>query len=219
MGRSGKKRPFYKNLDDTIEEVGITRRQLSYWRKNELFKPEFGPKAKFFTPRDIQRLEFLKRLIDDLGLPIAIVRRLVAPYDDDEFELAEWNTFLDVENGVLVNCWGALDSLIATAVAGEVIQAVEEWFLTLGLHLLHWTAQSSRSWDIYEARRKELLDRLDRMDRAARIERLDIDEHQFSPRHPDELVPGPDEAELLIDERERRLTPVWAAEKRKLPRF
>jgi DNA-binding transcriptional MerR regulator len=59
-----KKMP-YLDIEDTLEEVGITRRQLNYWIEKELFTPELGADAKKFTARDIKLLKFARRLIVD----------------------------------------------------------------------------------------------------------------------------------------------------------
>src|SRR5437588_775363 len=67
--------PFYKNTRDTLAEVGITNRQLSYWRKEGLLKPELRD-GKRFTESDIEQLNFLKRLIVDFGLSAETVRRM-----------------------------------------------------------------------------------------------------------------------------------------------
>src|SRR4051812_26065294 len=100
-GSEKKKKPFYRNVDDTLEDVGITQRQLGYWRKQGIFNPELGSKAKFFTEDDTKFLRFLKRLIDDLGLPVATVKRLIAPenYWQDEDKIEFWGTFVPPAHG------------------------------------------------------------------------------------------------------------------------
>src|SRR5215212_2765510 len=45
IGELRLRKPFYKNLEDTLDDAGITKRQLGYWRKQGLFVPELGALA------------------------------------------------------------------------------------------------------------------------------------------------------------------------------
>ena len=203
-GSEKKKKPFYRNVEDTLEDVGITQRQLGYWRKQGLFTPELGSKAKFFTEDDTARLRFLKRLIDDLGLPVATVKRLVsaATYSSEDAESDPslvWagpphhHTFIDIENTRLVEPADAMHELVADAMAGRKSWRVEqllEWTMLLALRSA-W--MSSPSLDVYEAHIKSLHDRLERIDLLSRLQR---EAAQFWPKRSKD----PDLTSDLIDE-------------------
>ena len=55
------KKPYF-DIQDTIAEVGISRRQLSHWENQGLFEAEMGESAKKYTIEDIQRLKALRTM-------------------------------------------------------------------------------------------------------------------------------------------------------------
>src|SRR5215211_558028 len=71
------KRVPYLNIEDTIDEVGITRRQLDHWEDQGLLVPELGADAKKYTVKDLRRLKALRHLIVDQKLPLSLVKDLV----------------------------------------------------------------------------------------------------------------------------------------------
>ncbi len=84
--------PFYKNTADALDEVGITARQLSYWRKEGLFTSELGDNKRY-TRDDIAKLKMLKKLIDvkeGLGLPVETVRKLQESVPDSPSSFPAW---------------------------------------------------------------------------------------------------------------------------------
>ena len=75
--------PFYKQKKDALEDVGITARQESHWRRSGLYEPEIGEGR--FTEIDIKILNFLRYLITSedrkgrkgLGLSVETVKQLL----------------------------------------------------------------------------------------------------------------------------------------------
>jgi len=190
---SAKGKPFYRNVDDTLEAVGITRRQLGYWRKQGLFSPELGPTSKFFTEDDTTQLRFLKSLIEDLGLSVATVQRLVSPesYWTNEESIELWgpsvgpahhHTFIDIKKQRLVMPADAMSALVADAMVGKnefrVMHLLEPTLLiTLQKAWMH-----SRNVGVYEAHVKSLHDLLEHIDLVSRF-RIDRDgEASFWPK-------------------------------------
>ncbi len=98
-----KKTP-YLDTEDTLDEVGITRRQLNYWRAKGLLVPEYGEAAKRFTEKDIRLLKFARRLIVEQGFPVEIAKRFIeatrASRPWEEPELGEF-AYLDLDSGTL----------------------------------------------------------------------------------------------------------------------
>ncbi len=68
----------YFDIEDTIAEVGITRRQLGHWESLGLMQSELGPESKKYTVQDIRRLKALRHLIVDQKLPIPLVKEIVS---------------------------------------------------------------------------------------------------------------------------------------------
>lgn len=99
-------RELYLDTQDTIAEVGITRRQLSYWREKGVFTPQFGPNAKRFTILDISVLHTIKRLVGDLGMSVECAKILIESVDsvdDSTARIDESNArFIDLKNTRLV---------------------------------------------------------------------------------------------------------------------
>ncbi len=95
----------YLDTEDTLEEVGISRRQLNYWREKGLFTPEFGDDAKKFTEKDIKLLKFARRLIVEQGFPVEIAKRFIdAAQTSRPWEKADLQDFqyLDITSGALL---------------------------------------------------------------------------------------------------------------------
>jgi DNA-binding transcriptional MerR regulator len=67
----------YFDIEDTIAEVGISRRQLGHWQDQGLLRPELGQGTNKYTVTDIRRLKALKHLIVERRLPISLVKELV----------------------------------------------------------------------------------------------------------------------------------------------
>src|SRR3712207_3885013 len=109
------RKPFYRNTQDTLEDVGISLRQLRYWQKQGLFEPELGPKTKYFTEDDTERLRFLKRLIheDELNLRVETVNKLIESLAVgwDELALSNYQAFIDIQNRKLVSWNSAVTQL------------------------------------------------------------------------------------------------------------
>jgi DNA-binding transcriptional MerR regulator len=67
----------YFDAEDTIAEVGITRRQLGHWQDQGLLQPELGEGKNKYTALDIRRLKALRYLIVEQKMPIPLVKELV----------------------------------------------------------------------------------------------------------------------------------------------
>lgn len=68
----------YFDIEDTIAEVDISRRQLSHWESQGLMQAELGPKSNRYTVQDIRRLKALKHLVVDRKLPLPLVKEVVS---------------------------------------------------------------------------------------------------------------------------------------------
>src|SRR5687768_11175339 len=117
MENESTKKPFYRNTEDTLEDVGITRRQMGHWRKAGIFDPELGPTTNFFTEGDTEHLRFLKRLIVDLNLPVGTVKELIASTEGKrkgrKAATPRYSTFIDIENMRLMQPVDATNQMIA----------------------------------------------------------------------------------------------------------
>ena len=154
--------PFYKNLRDTLEEVGITRRQLTYWKKEELIWFDLDD-GKRFTRFDLYRLHALKRLIVDYKLSIDTVKRLMG-----DTPRVNWmnGRFIDLEEGRLLE-----DTDLPIAFLDQVAlqpTGIDEHLL-LSLVFLQLRSYRKHIPAVYQALRDELFQQLRQMDYMARI--------------------------------------------------
>jgi DNA-binding transcriptional MerR regulator len=204
MGNGSTKKPFYRNTEDTLEDVKITRRQLGYWRKEGLFAPELGPRAKFFTRADTEQLRFLKQLIEGLGLPIATVKRLIDSVDESELllETVKDMTFIDIYKSSLVSPHDAMSVLIVEAIAGSSRPTVDHWFMVLALQKFIAMALSSATPEVYEAQKKAFFDRFERLDLLARLTKDHDGEYVFRPARDNDPLLSNDLFDQLVKEKE-----------------
>jgi DNA-binding transcriptional MerR regulator len=231
MGENVKKKPFYRNAEDTLEDVGITQRQLGYWRKHGLFNPELGPKTKYFTEQDTDQLRFLKRLIVDLELPVDRVKILL---DSINPNFVRWGathiaSFIDVENMRLIHPLTSISRLMGDAIARATPDDLEQWFYAITLHLFEEMASTSNTLEIYEARKKALLDQLNTVDLMARsfqgwVNHVMATDPECARQHPaeeerhvsfwppkeDDPTLTQEEAERLVARRQKLMKPVDA---------
>ena len=229
MGEQEKRpKPFYKDRDDTLEDAGITAKQLRTWREAGLFTAELGPNTRKFTEMDIANLKFLKQLIVGLGLRIETVQHMLqgepSPYAKTPLAF----TYLNVQTGKLVRQQTALFELARLYAGTENLAKVEEWLLTLALRCFEQFKQAYPSPKVYEAKRDELLERLRRVDLAARAQDSEEDYEedaegnmiavteppQFVPNLSGDPEPTPDLVQKLARERDRRLRGIRQAEAR-----
>jgi len=167
-----KKTP-YLDTEDTLEEVGISRRQLNYWREKELFTPELGSDAKKFTERDIKLLKFAQGLIVEQQFPVEVAKRLIdaatsanSGWQDIELENFQ---YLDVKSGTLLSK-KALESILwgeFGASANEL--EVESRLYDLMLLLFRLVRSTRPSPAAYNERREEILGQLYAWEMAARL--------------------------------------------------
>ncbi len=168
--------PFYKNTADALDEVGITARQLSYWRKEGLFTSELGDNKRY-TRDDIAKLKMLKKLIDvkeGLGLPVETVRKLQESVPDSPSSFPAWVycRYLDLKTEKLINTNAAyrefLNDVLKTPFFDEEL---ERALVTLALAVFKQYRSNSSSPSVFAAKRGELFKLIERMDLAARVER------------------------------------------------
>jgi DNA-binding transcriptional MerR regulator len=215
-------KPFYKDRDDTLEDVGITPKQLRTWREAGLFKAELGPNTRKFTAADITDLRLLKRLIVGLGLPIQTVQQL-ADGLPSPYTIPLGFTYLNVKTGKLVRPRTALQEMTDLYASDASLGKLEDWLLTLTLRYFEQIKSAYRSPKVYEAKRDELLERLRRMDLAARAEDPEEDFEEdddgnpvrvpprFIPSVAGDPDPTHDLLQKLAGERERRLAGIKLA--------
>jgi DNA-binding transcriptional MerR regulator len=199
------RKPFYKNLEDTLDDAGITKRQLGYWRKQGLFVPELGPRSRFYTLGDIEYLVFLRRLIEELGLPVATVRRLIEVEDGRRLEPSE-RMLLDIRDGHLLSPRDAIRHLMIHALAGSGLEEIKHWFRMLALELLRQSAESAPTAGVYAATKQDLHEQLDEVDLLARITRLADGRLILDPGLPGDPeldAEGLEKAEGWIEEQEK----------------
>ncbi len=221
-GKSGRKsKPFYRNADDTLEDVGITLRQLRYWRQQGLFNPELGPKTKFFTEQDTKRLRFLKRLIVDLGLPVATVQQLISSAgaeDDDEYgwlsPSMEVRTFIDTERLRFVFPPDAMAQLVADAMVGAKPWRVEGLLEPALLLALKSAWMRSPNPAVYEAHIRSLHDRVEHIDLVSRFH-SDDEEPYFWPKRSSDPDLSEDFVRRLSEDKKMLESKLDAARSRK----
>jgi DNA-binding transcriptional MerR regulator len=209
-GDGKKKKPFYRNVQDTLEDVGITLRQLGYWRKQGLFIPELGPSAKNFTEGDTEQLRFLKRLIEDLGLPVSTVKRLIMTATGEVIGRPHYLTYIDIETPKLVSSSEGLNQLIADAIAAGTHVDRDKWFWALALQIFRSMSWRSANAEVHQAQKKAFYEQLEQIDRMSRLRQTKSGEYFFWPQldtDPEltvemaqELVKAREQLEADIDE-------------------
>ncbi len=186
---------YYLDTEDTLEEVDITRRQLSYWREKGLITPELGPDAKGYTERDIRQLKYLRRLIVDLGFPPDLIKKLMPvgrsgkPRDISAFPYLDLiDLTLKTKKELSERLWHEFG---ATAEEWEI----EQRLYALALLLFGLARSKNRSTQTFMARRDEILETIRELSVVARLvgayEDPDEPNHLtglvISPRLPDDI--------------------------------
>jgi DNA-binding transcriptional MerR regulator len=212
-----KAKPYYRNVEDTLEDVGITQRQMGYWRKHGLFNPELGPKTRYFTQEDTERLRFLKQLIDDLGLPIDTVKHLIEsvgePYES--IGLTPTFSYINVSEKKLVHPFSAIDYLMTEAVTGAPY-LIDNWFKIISLHILKRMANTSTTAQVHDAHLQELHGKIRHLDLMARLNKRN-DSYWFWPARDDDPKLTHELGERLLKERDELYGAIRRAEKRRDP--
>jgi DNA-binding transcriptional MerR regulator len=167
-----KKTP-YLDTEDTLEEVGITRRQLNYWREKELFTPELGEDSKKFTEKDIKLLKFARGLIVEQQFPVEVAKRLIEAATSansgwQEIDLEDFQ-YLDVKSGTLLSKQ-SLESLLWGEFGASATEAdVEHRLYDLTLLLFRLVRSTRPSPTAYAERRDEILQSMYVWEMAARL--------------------------------------------------
>ncbi len=192
---------FYLDTEDTLAAVNITRRQLGYWREKGLITPELGPDAKRFTERDIRQLQYLRRLIVDLGFPPDLLKKLMPvtksgrPRDISAFPYLDLTDLrLRTEKEVSEDLWHTFG-----ATAEE--EKIEQRLYALALLLFRLVQAKNRSAQTFTARRDEILETIRELSVVARLTGAYEDPNEpglltgltFSPRLPGDPDPDDDD--------------------------
>jgi DNA-binding transcriptional MerR regulator len=171
--RAFTKKTPYLDTEDTLEEVGVSRRQLNYWREKELFSPELGDDAKKFTEKDIKLLKFARRLIVEQQFPVEVAKRLIsaATSSDSAWEQIELEDFqyLDIQSGTLLSK-KSLESILWNAFGATANEHdVESRLYDLMLLLFRLVRSTRPSPAVYMERCDEIIRQLHGWERAARL--------------------------------------------------
>ena len=167
------KKPPYLDTEDTLEEVGISRRQLNYWLEKELFTPELGDDAKKFTEKDIKVLKFAQRLIVEQQFPVEVVKRFIdaatsANSGWQGIDLEDFQ-YLDVKSGTLLSKKSLESILWGEFGASASEQEAEARLYDLMLLLFRLVRSTRPSPAAYNERREEILRQLYAWEMAARL--------------------------------------------------
>ena len=228
--------PFYKNTKDTLDEVGITLKQLTHWRQEGLFTPELGDNKRY-TKNDIDKLKYLKRLIDKnegYGLDVGRVRQLLSTTSRKPNWVAL--EYLELSRGRLLT-GRQVFSTVATDVF-EVFMDEETILSVVLLKLLQLYKRVYKNPTLYEAHREELFKQLRHIDLLARVtystrEPTNAeyqsyadsgmeppeyeDEYDLNPRLPSDPPMKWDELQSLWQEQEQLLRRLASYEEQALP--
>jgi DNA-binding transcriptional MerR regulator len=210
------RKPFYKNLEDTLADAGIKKRQLSYWRKHGLFVPELGQGSRYYTLRDIEFLVFLRRLIDELGLPVATVRHLIDAVGGQRLQPSE-RMLLDIRDRRLLSPRDAIRHLMIHALASSDMDEIKNWFRMLAMELLRQSAEAAPTAGVYAATKQDLNDQLEQVDLLVRVSQMEDGRPTFEPALPGDPeldAVSLEKAQEWIDEREKLSIPLIRARSR-----
>ncbi len=205
------KKPYF-DINDTIDEVGISRRQLGYWESEGLIEAELGSESKKYTVNDIRRLKALRHLIVDRKLPLPLVKELVSGGLDDAVEFSRLlvetaslfdscapdltESALDFREGRLLSKSDLASDWwyrsLATASEETVAQKVYELTLLL-FRIVRIRLPRTAA---FQERKLEIIGQLNTISDMARIEVTKFGETSSSlsvsmtPQYPDEDMPG-----------------------------
>lgn len=191
MGRTtARTRMLYLDANDTIEEVGITRRQLKYWEDKDLLKPELGKGGGRYTEKDLVQLRMIKRLIVDEHFPLEFTRRLLSgnllSEEDEDISTADdrrlqyLNRLLDIDTGEVLTREQMFERLWGEFGATADAEKIEEHFYQLALLLYRLSRGSPRRAAYFERRMEDFEMDLHELTVVARVEG-DYDEDKGYP--------------------------------------
>lgn len=186
MEDHGISRQPYLDIEDTIAEVDISRRQLGHWEAQGLIEPELGAGVNKFTVQDIRRLKALRRLIVEQKMPLAMVKELVGrgidhsvdfgqsllqtaalfekpPLDLGNYVLDFGNQALSTRESVAKSWWNTFHAM---ADEKQLEQAVYE----LTLLLFRVVRLRNTGTNAFQERMEEILAKIAQMTEVARID-------------------------------------------------
>lgn len=176
----------YFDIEDTISEVGITRRQLSHWESQGLMGPELGEDSKKYTIGDIRRLKALRYLIVELKLPLPFVKELVSSGIERSVDLSRLlietaalfsesdsdlrSQALDFEEGQLMSKPTLASSWWYRCFAVADEEQVQERVYDLLLLLFRIVRTRLSTPAAFDERKSEIFDELNKLSDIARIQ-------------------------------------------------
>lgn len=190
------KKTLYLDTEDTQEEVGISRRQLNYWREKGLITPELGEDAKRFTAADIQRLKFIRFLIVDRSLPVEVVKQLLAEVAPRFNANPHFYRYLDLTSGHLRNTRQVYEDLWEEFGARCSEDEAVEKLYDMALLVFRILLTQHRGTAAYTEHRDRVLRVIDEMEFMARVE-LVVD-HDFEPKDIVVRHPSLDDEEVVL---------------------
>lgn len=202
-------REFYLDVNDVMEELDVTRRQLRHWEEKGLIVPEIGRNR--YTPKDVEQLRLIRRLVVDEGFPVEVVRRLFEKqlwndrfFDEDVSDRARsgdlTNQVLDIDSGALVTREEMFGRLWNEFLGDGDARELETRLLQLTLVYFRELRSQSRTPLGYLGVVEEILTRLQELSRVARIEAV-YDNPDNSPPTGVQLRPlMPGETEEMVAE-------------------
>ncbi len=176
----------YFDIEDTIAEVEISRRQLSHWLDQGLLKRELASDTNKFTVTDIRRLKALKHLIVDQKLPIPLVKELVeggvehgvtlarlfiettALFSGDQLALI--GKVFDFDAGKLVDKKDLFHHMWYESTARASEQQLERNMYDFALLLFRVVRSRLRTPAAFAERRDEILSEISQLADVARVE-------------------------------------------------
>ncbi len=164
-------RKFYKTTKDAITDVGISARQLNYWRDHGLVKNELRD-PRTFTAKDLAWLRFIKLLIVDYGLSPQAAQKLLqrVEHAGGLTEHGQARTLLDLPTSTLLSPREALRRHLTGAFWDEPLDNLEQYLLGLTIVWLMKVRKQTRSPEVYRARRDSFLTELQQLEVASRVQ-------------------------------------------------
>lgn len=186
--------PFYKNTKDALAEVGISTRQLAYWRNEGIFTPQLGDNKRYTAP-DIHLLKFLKKLIDPkdgYGLPIETVRRLLPTLRKPERQFWGPPKYIDLDRDKFVTDYSAFSDYMKEA-GRNYSPFAEDEFLAFALKVLQHNRAMHPEPKLYAVAKESFFEKLHEIELMARLvaTRRDLTQEDWD-YYSDRDEPAPD---------------------------
>ncbi len=189
---------YYRLTKDAIKDVGITIRQLNYWRDHGLVKNE-RKDPRTFTPSDLAWLRLVKLLIVDYGLSPKAAQKVLQRVEREGWLTEDGlpRTLLDLPTGALLSSREVARRYLTGALWDEDLDELEKLLLALSVAWLTKMRSQTPNVAVYQARRDAFISEIRQLELASRVEHriryLDQDEldelaelKQRQPKNPEE---------------------------------